>query len=155
MASQKLKQAAPKLLAAVKFTVGQLVSTPDLTQEVRAAILNKLNDAIEEAEEQEWLIEFVITPRTSELIYKFLNEPGNWKELSQDLQKWLRDGQRITTRRVYYRLPVDVALAEQFIRFLRTTNPGTATSRAFDRIADQVAAEIERSPLALLATLGL
>jgi hypothetical protein len=145
MSTERLIKAAPKLLTAAKTAVRLL--TRDPTTEDHAEAIELLNKAILAAEDQEWVVEFVTTPRTRELLYKFLSDA--------ELETWLRGGERITSRRVYYRLPIEIVLANRLIAFLRSTNPGTATTRAFDRIADQVHREVSLPPLALLARFGL
>lgn len=154
MATRRLLDAAPKLLAAVKSAI-RAVSSEDISGSWKEPLLAELTTALHEAEEQDWYVEFVTTPRTSELLFESYNaKPEAHRD--QEVIDWLKSGMKKTTRRVYFKLQVDVDLVQRFIYFLRMTNPGRSTSRAFDRIADQLRDEVvNRSPLEVLARSGL
>lgn len=154
MATRRLLDAAPKLLAAVKSAI-RTVSSEDISGSWKEPLLAELTSALCEAEEQDWYVEFVTTPRTADLIFEcYQAKPDAVRDT--DVMGWLEAGMKKTARRVYFRLPVDVDLVNRFIYFLRMTNPGRSTSRAFDRIADQLRDEVaNQSPLEILARSGL
>lgn len=155
MSSRKLRNTS-ELLDASKGALRQLMTAPEpLPRELRTTIVRTLTEAIEKVEgPQEWRLEFVTTPRTAELLFEGLrNAPFN---SAAEVAGWLKSGKRETARRIYFSVPVDITLCRDLATYLHIVNPGSATSRAFDRIADQIREEVlDKSPLAALADAGV
>jgi hypothetical protein len=151
-----LNKAAPELLSAAKKAVKAL-QCGELSPDRRTELLKVLQGAIDKAEvPAEWKFSFVVTPRTWEHINEALSAWYVTSPVKTALRELLDGGYRRTARRVYCDVDVDVSALSVFRVVLKAYDPQGATSRAFDRIIEQMDREIfGRSPLEILAETGL
>ena len=156
MSRRKLNSAAPKLLSAAKSALKAL-QRGVLTESTRLTLLAELQDAVKDTEViEEWKFSFAVTPKTWEHINKAVDEWYVTAQAKSSLCKLLKDGHRKTVRRVYCSLNVDVVALKNLQSILRAYDPQDATSRAFDRLIEQMDAEIFNKPaLEILAQAGI
>lgn len=156
MSKRQLNGAAPELLSAAK-KVAKALQSGEITEAKRADLLKVLQGAIDKAEVPgDWKFSFVVTPRTWEHINEALSEWYVTHPAKTALRELLKQGHRKTARRVYCDLDIDVNALETFHAILKAYDPQGATSRAFDRLMDQMDREVfSRSPLEILAETGL
>jgi len=153
---RKLNSAAPKLLSAAKSALKAL-QRGALTESARLALIAELQDAVQDTEViEEWKFSFAVTHKTWEHINKAVDEWYVTAQAKSSLRELLQGGHRKTVQRVYCSLDVDVVALKKFQGILRAYDPQGATSRAFDRLIEQMDTEIFNRPaLEILAQTGL
>ncbi len=156
MSRRRLNEAAPKLLSAAKSAVKAL-QRGIISDSARLKLLSELRVAVESAEViEDWKFSFVVTPRTWEHINLAVSQWYVTNQAQTGLRALLDRGHRKTARRVYCSLDVDVKALKMLQSILQAYDPQGATSRAFDRLIEQMNTEIfDRPPLEILAETGL
>lgn len=155
MSRRQLNLAAPELLSAAKFAVRKLNNDGNPPPEV----IKRLQSAIDAAEgTSDWQLAFHVTHKTWSWLLKMLKDTNDGSRSHRRLSGLVRGGSRKTARRVYCSFDVDIAAVKRFREILSTYNPKTlkATSRAFDRLIDQIDETVlNKSALEVLAEAGL
>ncbi len=156
MSRKQLNSAAPKLLSAAKSALKAL-QRGQLSESTRLSLMEELHDAVQGAEViEEWKFSFAVTHKTWEHINKAVEQWYVTSEAQFSLRELLQEGHRTTVRRVYCSLDVDVVALQKLKEILMAYDPQGATSRAFDRLVEQMDNEIFNKPaLEILARAGL
>lgn len=156
MSKRQLNEAAPELLSAAKEAV-KVLQSKSPTESKRCKALRDLQTAIDKAESpREWKFEFVVTPRTWEHIELAVTQWYVLNSAKTRLRELLRNGHRRTARRVYVSLDIDIVALKRLKQILLAYDPQGATSRAFDRLIEQMDNEVFNKPiLEMLAETGL
>ena len=156
VSKRQLNLAAPALLSAAEFAVRELRAGPVTTERV-GLIIDRLQSAIAKADSDEgWQFKFTVTPQTWDAIQVMLRKRDDKSKLHDSLKRLLMKGYRKTVRRVYCDVDVDVNALARFQTLLASYDPPGATSRAFDRLIDQMNDQIFNRPaLEILAETGL
>lgn len=120
-------------------------------------VVESLKVAIEAAEDgaAATLVSFVTTRTTARQLMKCAVTRKSRSTTAQRLHLVLKKYRRNTKQRVYFQLPIEISLLRELRDLLDNSDPGKSI-RAFERIADQIEAEVlSKSPLKLLADTGV
>lgn len=150
-----LRLAGPKLYLAAKAALDALLRPSGDRQKV----VDELASAIELAEhgsDDGAMFRFAVTPVSADLIHKIVQSATEKDAVHARLVAALETHSKVTKKRVYFAIPIDRVLFERLRNLLvewRTYD--YRATKVIKRISTALEAELAKSPLIYLASVGL